>query len=580
MTLIRSPIVVVLAHVDHGKTTILDSIRGTAIAKKEAGGITQMIGASYVSRDSIDELAKNLGSRMRADLKIPGLLFIDTPGHEAFTNLRERGGSIADIAILVVDIQQGFQPQTIESIRILKQYKTPFVIAANKIDLLSGWKSHNTTSFIESLEKQPEHVRNRLDERLYELAGKLSEYGFDSERFDRVQDFSRQIAMIPISAKTKEGLSELLVLIAGLSQKFLESDLKIEVSGPAKGSIVEVKEEKGLGTTVDVIIYDGILRKGDGILFLGNEGVQTTNVRGLLEPNLSGGERFSYPEEVVAAAGVKIFAPGLENAVPGSPLKVVRDFEKDKKEIEQQFRHVLSENADLGIILKADSLGSIEAILRLLKEEGIHVKQATVGRISRKEVIAASAVGTESKYLGVVMGFNVPVLDDARTESAAGNTPIIWSNVIYQLVDRYHEWVAGEKEREKKEMALKFPWPGKIRALPGFCFRASKPAIFGVDVVAGRVKKGYRLMNAKGEVVGEVREIQHEKKPIEEATKGMQLAISCEGVHYGKNVNENDSLYVFIGDDDFAKWETQMNLLSEEERQLLQETRSKLKRYF
>ncbi len=578
--LIRSPIVVVLAHVDHGKTTILDSVRGTTVAKKEAGGITQMIGASYVSKEDIDALSKTLGNKMRTDLKIPGLLFIDTPGHEAFTNLRERGGSIADIAILVVDIQQGFQPQTIESIKILKEYKTPFVIAVNKIDLLNGWKSHGTTSFLEGFEKQPEHTRNKLDEKLYEIIGKISEYGFDSERFDRVQDFSKQIALIPMSAKTKEGLSELLVLISGLSQKFLESSLRIEVSGPAKGNIMEVKEEKGLGTTVDVIIYEGILRKGDEIMFLTAEGIKTTNVRGLLEPNLQGGDKFTYLNEVVAAAGVKIFAPQLDNALPGSPLKVVQDFERDKQEIEQQFKHVLVENADFGVILKADSLGSVEAILRLLKDQNIPVKQVGVGKINRKDILAAKAVGNENKYLGVVLGFNAPIIDEAREESEAGKIPIIWSNIVYDLIDRYKAWVDEEKRKEKQEAIAKFPWPGKIKLLPGFCFRASKPAVFGVEIIWGRIKKGYRLMNASGQFVGELRGIQHEKKDIEEATRGMQVAISCDGMTYGKEAGENDTLYVHMLEDEIKKWEKQMNLLDSEEKQLLEETKTKLKRYF
>jgi translation initiation factor 5B len=242
MKFIRSPIICILGHVDHGKTTLLDSIRGTTVAKKEAGGITQMIGASYVPRGEIDELSKDLASKMKADLKIPGLLFIDTPGHEAFTNLRDRGGSLADLAILVVDVLQGFQPQTVESIKILKQYKTPFIIAANKIDALGGWKSHKTNSFMQSLSQQPEHIQARLDEKMYALMGKISEYGFDSERFDHVRDFTKQIAIVPISAKTKEGLSELLVLIGGLSQRFLGDRLEIDEKGRGKGSIIEVKD--------------------------------------------------------------------------------------------------------------------------------------------------------------------------------------------------------------------------------------------------------------------------------------------------------------------------------------------------
>lgn len=145
---------------------------------------------------------------------------------------------------------------------------------------MSGWKSHKTTSFMESYNQQPEHARNALDEKIYGLMGKISEHGFDSERFDKVTDFTKQIAIIPVSAKTREGLSELLVLIAGLSQRFLGESLEIDENGRGKGSVMEVKEEKGLGTTLDVILYDGILRKNDDIAYMTADGVRKTKVQG------------------------------------------------------------------------------------------------------------------------------------------------------------------------------------------------------------------------------------------------------------------------------------------------------------
>ena len=237
----RSPIIATLGHVDHGKTTLLDALRGSSVAKKEAGGITQMIGASYLSQEDLREVSKKVSDRTKFELKIPGLLFIDTPGHAAFTNLRERGGSIADLAILVIDITNGIQPQTEESIRILRQYKTPFIIAANKIDAIHGWKSQKTESFFESLEKQQEGVKNKLDEKLYEIVGRLSEIGMESERFDRVPDFRTQVGIVPVSAKTREGIGELIMLIAGLTQKFLENELKIEVKGLAKSTASRTK---------------------------------------------------------------------------------------------------------------------------------------------------------------------------------------------------------------------------------------------------------------------------------------------------------------------------------------------------
>ena len=568
--LIRSPIVCVMGHVDHGKTTILDSVRGSRVAQKEAGGITQMIGASYLRKEDIEEISKVLKGKMKFDLKIPGLLFIDTPGHEAFTNLRDRGGSIADIAILVVDINQGFQPQTLESLRILKQYKTPFVVAANKIDVLSGWNKQDTTSFLESISKQPSYIPERLDEKIYQLMGKLSEHGFDCERFDRISDFKSQISIIPVSAKTKEGMSELLMLIAGLSQKFLEGKLEMDEKGAGKGSIIEIKDEKGLGTTVDVILYDGVLRKGDEVLFLSEDGPKKTKIRGLLEPNISGGkEKYAQVDFIPAAAGVKILAPDLAGAIPGSPIEASTNFEKEKEKLEKLMKSIIFEKTDVGVIVKADSLGSLEALIKLLNEKDIPIKEAGIGKITKKDVLDAKVVSKNDKYLGAVLGFNIYAMDDAVAASKDEGVPLILSDIIYKVVEHYEEWLASQKEEQKKAAWKTLTWPAEIKALPGFCFRVSKPAIFGIKVLNGTIKPGYKLMDASGNVVGEIREIQHEKDKIEKATRGMEVAVSCDGIFYGKDVNENDLLYTYIPKGEFDEWRKHLNVLSSEDKELL-----------
>jgi len=581
MTLTRSPIICVMGHVDHGKTTLLDSVRGTAVAKKEAGAITQMIGASYVERKGIESMARSIAERMRFSLKIPGLLFIDTPGHEAFSNLRDRGGSIADLAVLVIDVNQGLQPQTIESIKILKTYKTPFIIAANKIDAMGGWKSNKTVSFMESLAKQPEHVQQALDMKLYEIMGKLSEHGFDSERFDRVTEFGRQLAIVPMSAKTKEGLGELLMIIAGLSQKFLGSELEIQEGGRGKGSIIEVKEEKGLGTTLDVIIYDGVLRKNDEVLFMSHEGVKRTKLRGILLPCLSGKEKYLNIDSAVAAAGVRLCAPDFEGAIPGSPIEVVKDYEDDRRAIESQFKSIVFEKKDeLGLIVRADSLGSVEALLKLLEAEEIPVRDAGVGKVSRKDVIGARVVGEQDPLLGLVLAFNVEVLDDARIESKESGTRIIASDIIYKVIENYQEWVEEEKERSKRESMTRLTWPGKIKVLDGFVFRACKPAVFGIEVLAGKIKNHIRLTNKAGDIVGQIKDMQKEKEKVDEATPGDQLAISCEGIHIGKNVTPGEVLYAYLTPDEIKGWDEAKGILQGSEKEALEEIRRIHKRYF
>ncbi len=323
----RQPIVCMLGHVDTGKTSLLDRIRGTAVQLREAGGLTQQIGASFFPLDTLVAITQRLVKDFRVDIKIPGLLVVDTPGHEAFANLRRRGGSVADIAILVIDVMHGFENQTYESLEILKARKTPFIVAANKIDRIEGWRPNPDTLFMESYSKQQELVREDLDGRLYNIMGTLSREGFSSERFDRVRNFTRNIAIVPVSAKTGEGIGELLAVLIGLTQQFLREKLQVS-EGPALGTVLEVKEEVGLGTTLNAIIYDGVLRAEDTIVIGGKEGPISTRIRAILLPQpldeiRDPRKRFNSIDEVPAAAGVKIAAPDIDDAIPGAPLIAV-----------------------------------------------------------------------------------------------------------------------------------------------------------------------------------------------------------------------------------------------------------------
>ncbi|MCK4717191.1 MAG: translation initiation factor IF-2, partial [Thermoplasmata archaeon] len=311
---IRQPVVSMLGHVDHGKTTILDSIRGTTVVKREAGRITQHIGATEVPVEAIRDVCGDILKGM--DITIPGLLFIDTPGHHSFATLRSRGGALADLAVLVVDVMEGFKPQTLESIRILKQTKTPFVVAVNKVDRLQYWTPKGKGCFLTSLNSQIDEAKAELDERLYNLIGLFYEQGFSTERFDRVSDFTQNIALIPICAVEGEGIPELLLMLVGLAQRFLEENLETE-EGAAEGTILEVKDVKGWGKTLDVIVTGGTLRKGDGLVIATPKGPVETRVRGIMRPSpldeiRDPRERFTPVDEVSAAAGVKILAPDLD----------------------------------------------------------------------------------------------------------------------------------------------------------------------------------------------------------------------------------------------------------------------------
>ncbi len=579
--MLRSPVVCILAHVDHGKTSILDKIRGTAVAAKEAGGITQMIGAYYIARPSIIAACGPLSSRAEEILKVPGLLFIDTPGHEAFTSMRERGGSIADIAILVIDIMQGIQPQTLESIQILRNHKTPFVIALNKVDLVQGWKSQDTPSITQSLAAQSPAVQTMLEDKLYTLVGRLSEIGLQAERYDRVSDFTKQLAMVPLSAKTGEGIAELLMMLAGLSQKFLSAELQSQLNGPAKGSIIEVKEEKGLGTTLDVIIYDGTLHKNDLLVFGTANGARMVKVRGILRPPRLGetaapGSKYVYIDDAPAASGVKIYAPDLEGALAGSPIRVVPTAQMVASveiEITTQIKQVLvTHEAVAGVVVKADTLGSAEAIMRLLSAAGMKVREVGVGPVSKKDVISAHTAGLQDRFVGVVLAFNVPVAPDAVEEATRAHVPLFTSPIIYRVLEDYANWANAEKAKELASAMNAAILPAKILVLPNCFFRLNKPAVFGVEVKGGRLRAGTPLMNAKGEIIGEVKQIQVDAKPVEQLNEKMQAAISVPEAYCGKTFKEGDLLYSFINKGQAALLRTKAaSALSDNEKALLEQ---------
>ena len=571
--MIRQPIIVVMGHVDHGKTSLLDKIRSTTVANKEAGGITQHIGASEVPIEVINKVCGPMLKSASVKINLPGLLFIDTPGHEAFTNLRKRGGSVADIAILVVDISKGFEPQTIEAIEILKSYKTPFVVAANKVDLITGWITRQTTSISESLSKQNAGVREELDRNMYELMGRLSESGFGSDIFNRVKDFRKEIAIVPLSAKTGEGIAELLMVVTGLAQRFLEEELKTEVNGPAKGSILEKKEVKGLGITLDVILYDGTIHVNDTIAFATEKGVSTAKVKALLKPKplqeiRESSAKFYSVQEVSAASGVKISGNGLEEAMPGSPIVGVAGAGYES-EISRDIGDLFSTDK-AGVILKADSIGSIEAISRLMKAEGLGISKKGIGNITKRDIMDAFTMIATDPLNAVVMGFNVKVDQDAEEIAQSSGIKILTGEIIYKLLDDYKLFLDERKRKINAKAEDTIVFPGEIRILRNSCFRVSNPAVFGVEVLFGRVRQGYYLMNDAGAVIGKIKEVQKDRSSVAVAKKGDQVAISVDGPTFGRQIWEELKLYTRVGDADARLLEGEFkNLIDAEEASLL-----------
>ncbi|MCP1662604.1 MAG: translation initiation factor IF-2 [Methanocalculus sp. MSAO_Arc1] len=546
---IRTPIVCVLGHVDHGKTSLLDKIRGSQVVASEAGAITQHIGATLIPIESIRKMS---GLTETTEINIPGLLFIDTPGHRAFTTLRARGGALAEIAILVVDINEGFKQQTQEALQILRNSKTPFVIAATKVDRIPGWRVHENEPFQKTFARQNERVQGILETRLYELVGMLSDLGFNSERYDRVRDFARNIAIVPSSGITGEGVPDLLMVMIGLAQRYLTESLKITADGPGQGTILEVKEEKGLGMTLDLILYDGTLSVGDEIAVAGADGCIITKVRSLLKPRpmqeILLEDRFERVKAVTAASGIKLSAPNLDDVISGSPLRVIKG-NKDEviRFIEQEMESANITLSGLGISIKADTIGALEALSKELEAKEIEIMRADVGPVSRHDIIELETM--RDPLHKVILCFNTDILPDVNEmlkHPRYSDIAVFSGNIIYRVIDEYIEWRDEEIRRREAQQFEAVVMPAKIQLLPDCTFRQSGPAVVGVRVLAGLLRPKVDLMNMQGRSVGTLKMMQDKGDTVTEAKEGMEIAVSIDGPTVGRQINVGDVLYVEI----------------------------------
>jgi len=560
---IRQPIITVAGHVDHGKTSILDKIRGTSIQVGEAGGITQKISFTKMESETVKKRAGDVLEKFKIPLKIPGFLFIDTPGHAAFTNLRKRGGSLADIAVVVIDINDGIKPQTAEVLQILKANKTPFVIALNKIDNISGWKTSESRLAVEAVPNQAINVKQTFDERYFTLVGALNSFGINPELYYQISDFTKNVAVVPTSAVTGEGINELLAMLAALSQKFLMDRMKIGTDG--RGVVLEVKKDKAM-SYLECILYDGSMKQEDYIAIAGFDGTVVTKVRCIEEAKpLNKG--YEVKKMVGAATGLRLQIAAKEEILSGMPFQVVCN---NLDEIEKVFSEELSEEIqtdERGIYVKADSLGSLEALLVLLREKNIKVIKAGIGPITKKDVYSANALPEIDK---TILGFNVDFADEEVAGEVPRDMKVLCHEVVYKLIEDYLKW------KEEKILEIE---RGRLSELHHLCkftildfvFRNSNPAVFGVVVDGGVLKKDLNFINRDDVKIGHVKEIQHERKNVSEATKGQEVAISMPGVNFERQLEVGESLYTNLGESQFRKFKDNKDLLSSEEKTVLQE---------
>jgi translation initiation factor 5B len=509
---LRSPICCILGHVDTGKTKLLDKIRQTNVQEGEAGGITQQIGATYFPVDAIRQKTQVVNQDNSFDFKVPGLLVIDTPGHESFSNLRSRGSSLCNIAILVVDIMHGLEPQTLESMKLLRDRKTPFIVALNKIDRLYGWKKVDNNGFQESLALQNKGVQNEFAKRLADTKVAFAEQGFNSEVFYENKSMAKFVSLVPTSAHTGEGIPDMLKLIIQLTQERMVGSLMYLAE--VQATVLEVKAIEGFGMTIDVILSNGILREGDRIVLCGVDGAITTNIRALLTPaplkELRLKSAYVHNKEVKAALGVKISAPGLEGAIAGSRLMVVGpdDDESDiEEEIESDLGALFSrvEKSGRGVTVQASTLGSLEALLDFLKVSKIPVANVGIGPVYKRDVMNCGTMLEKNKEYAVMLCFDVKVDKEAQQYADEQGIKIFTADIIYHLFDAFtkHMELIAEKKKEDSKLLAVFP----CVLTPVAVFNKTGPIVVGVDVIEGNLKMHTPIAAVKQNPVTGVKEI-------------------------------------------------------------------------
>lgn len=509
---LRSPICCILGHVDTGKTKLLDKIRQTNVQEGEAGGITQQIGATYFPVEAIKQKTAVVNKDGTFEFKVPGLLVIDTPGHESFSNLRSRGSSLCNIAILVVDIMHGLEPQTLESMKLLRDRKTPFVVALNKIDRLYGWKKIDNNGFQESLALQTKGVQNEFRNRLEQTKLAFSEQGFNAELFYENKSMARFVSLIPTSAHTGEGIPDMLKLILQLTQERMVGALMY--LSEVQATVLEVKQIEGFGMTIDVILSNGILREGDRILLCGTDGVIKTSVRALLTPEklkeLRLKSQYVHNKEVKAALGVKIVAPGLEKAIAGSRLLVAGP-DDDEDDIEDELLSDLEslfsrvEKTGRGVSVQASTLGSLEALLDFLKDCKIPVANVQIGPVSKRDIMQCGVMLEKSPDYAVMLCFDVKVEKEAAAYAEENGIKVFTADIIYHLFDAFTKHMDEVLEKKKEDSKMLAVFPCVLR--PVAIFNKTSPIVVGVDVVEGSLKLNTPIAAVKHNATTGLKEI-------------------------------------------------------------------------
>ena len=492
----------------------------------------------------------------------PGIIFLDTPGHESFGSIRNRSGSVADIAILIVDIVEGFKPQTIQSIEILEQNDIPFIIVGNKVDRIHQWESKRGRSSWQSWNEQSKDVQKMADDFYYKLLGQVASHSkFNLAKYwDGIKtfDIKNDRLFVPMSAKEGEGLQDLLFVILAMAEKFAREDLIIHSEDMAEGYVLESREEIGVGKTIDIILTKGTIRVGDSVAYNTNDGPiadsshadESTSVRirsirrpmGMAEMR-DAGKRWENIQSASAASGLKLVIPRMKEIHIGSKIF----FPKPEEDLEPIFKEMKLENKRIrddapimcsicsevlsrkefstrhtnpsaqgegfspgcqtarevreGAVVKARTFGGLEAVLYELKKRKIPISHAEVGPVNKRDVREILATGNdEHKFLiALAVKGNVQVEQEIK-DAEKSKKSVDFNYIQGDILYQIMDQI-DERVEEIRETAA--------NSDSGILFRPAqirylnmsfkdKPAVFGVQVLKGQIRVGQELLRSDG----------------------------------------------------------------------------------
>lgn len=550
----KEPICCILGNVDAGKTSLIDKMKSTKVQKSEAGGITQKINTVILPFNA-------------NKFNVPGVILIDTPGHESFYSLRELGATLCNVVILLVDIMEGVKEQTIKSIDLVKSKRIPYVVALNKVDRVVNWESDSSVSIVKNLKKQANNTVLHFEELVRNIITQFAENGLNVELFNRNTDSRKYGSLFPLSAKTGEGIHDLMGGLIKLIATHRKADIIIKPT--FKGILTDINIQKGIGKCLNVLVYDGYLNKQDTLVVGGMNGAYFKTITKMAVSTQP--SKFQLVNDVKASTLTYITTKGdyETDYIIGSPVYTIPSTltGKSKTDVEKVARKAIEvylkkkddeinkNKSRHGVLVYASTFGALMAITNHLDDIGvpyIDAKVKDVKSLDLQKVISMNN-SEDSKIYNIIIAFDVHV--DLKAHDMLKNNldvSLIEDNIIYRVFEKLEETIETNKGNVSLKYKRMMSTPCILEILKGkeFIIARRDPIILGVKVMSGELVKNTILQVIRKKkiiILGRVTGIQSNNKDVEKGEVNQEVAVRIDNTEdtaklYGRDFDNTDQL--------------------------------------